>query len=152
MIRLEAVIHVLQQYAARYRYLDVFAEDIEDLERVPWARQGEALLTQALAQPLWAQALGHGVVRFYLGGAVNGAAAGAPLLGAAIGAALGSTGKKEGAVLAGMGLGMLVGALVAGANPQMNRVMALRYDDLSGTWMVYDGPLLRNAKQALAPG
>ena len=49
-------------------------------------------------------------------------------------------------------VGMLVGGLVGGPSQPVERVLALRFDQATGEWQVYQGPLLRWAKHAVDPG
>lgn len=153
MISLNAIESVLRQYAARYRFLDVFAEDVKGLDSVPLEKHGDCYISRGTTR-LRIKVLPSGVIRFSLvpSGTPGTVDNGVPMLvGAALGAALGAASRKEGAVLIGMGIGLLVGALASEGPPRMNRVMALRNEEGTENWHVFDGPLLGLAKKSLAP-
>jgi len=149
MLTLGDIAAALNRYRGRYRFLDVFADDVVDLDAVGWVQQDSAFVTTATEFPLRVETLEGGVLRFGIANAAP-SSLGPAILGAALGGAIGAATETKGAVVGGAILGMLVGAL-SGEVVQMNRVMALRFDGTAGQWSVYDGPLLNWAKERLAP-
>lgn len=152
MITPDAILQVLQRYSNRYRYLDVFAADLEDRGGIEWLKEGDHFISNTPVV-IRAQALTPTVIRFSLVDRLETPLDfdGAPmLLGAVVGGLIGAASKKEGAILVGMGIGLLIGALAsADGTPRMNRVMALRYDEGTRQWRVLEGPLLSLAKKSL---
>lgn len=161
MISFSDIVRVLQQYGGRYRWLDVFthqvlelAQPTGDLRFYPLGDDqfrvqiGDVQLDVKVYQ-------GKGVIRCSLAAAAaTPKTSSVPLaaLGAVIGAAVRSTGP------AGMILGLLIGGLVGNAidneseKPNENRIMTLRYHPETGQWLVYHGPYVQWAKEALRPG
>lgn len=153
-VAMNQIIGALQEYQGRYRYLDVFHFSLQDLEALAWHPiQNNTFVSNVLGVQLCLQPLGEGVLRFYLGAAETPTiGSGTPLAGAALGAVIGAASSDDKtAVLSGMVLGLLVGAIAGVGAPEMNRVMALRYDPRMPGWRVYDGPLVAWAKNNLAP-
>ena len=151
MPRVADVVSVLTQYEKRYRFLDVFADDLEDLKEVQWIGTEATFRANVGGRTLVAQNLEGGVLRLSLeaGGALEGA-----LVVGALGAMIGAASKTKDGALAGLALGMLVGALAGSGqsnNPDMNRIMALRFEPLQRQWVLYDGALLPWAKDHLLP-
>jgi hypothetical protein len=149
-------------YEGRYEALDAFVDDIEEL-RLPGAAPGVRMLTQQ-PHPVTEAWVGgqrltievfaeQGLARFRLlpgepqpPNTVGIAAALSVTLGAALGAA---TAKKE-RLLSGIALGVLVGGTIGAATPS-DRALALRFDPISRSWRLYDGPLRAWAKKTLIP-
>src|SRR5260221_1635981 len=154
MPRLSDVVHVLRATRGRYRYLDAFVDDMEELRsssevavrRIPgytWPAVETWVDDQPLRIEIFAE---EGVARFQLldapspsGDTVGLGAALGGVLGAAAGVA---TEKKEG-LLGGLVFGFLVGGLLgaAASQPAVERALALRFDPRSGTLKVYDQAL-----------
>src|ERR1700704_1266942 len=136
----------------RYHAIDVFADDLGELQQRPLPAsfrpldvQGRSFLgshqggacrlvlfpTQGVAR------LSRNEVALEVAGAVSGAVAGG-LVGAAIDAA----GRQKGVgLLGGLVLGLLVGASLGSAAGDARRVFALAYDQAAGQWRAYDGGL-----------
>ena len=146
MLTLPEAAKALIKFNERYRYMDVFASDVAGLDQVVGTKVGKEILSQVDGRQLRIEELPNGVLRLSLESAMPTAVAAGGVVGALLGGA--ASGKNR--ALGGLILGMLVGAMVNG-QPEMNRVMALHYDDASHTWQLYDGPLLKWAKQQLAP-
>jgi hypothetical protein len=147
---------VLRRFENRYRWLDVFVQDVRELQ------QGNHRIQQ-IGENLYRAQLDdgaldlqvypdRGVARFSL---ARGPDLG-PMLGlAALGAILGVAARPKGPE--GLVLGVLVGGLMGAAvadrraDPDENRIMTLRFEPSDG-WKVYAGPYRGWAKEALSPG
>jgi len=144
-MKLGEIVDVLKRYEKRYRFLDVFADDVDDLNEVPWETSEPGIFRYEADRTLYCQPFDKGVLRFSL-------EAKSPwgkiaVLGA-VGAAVGAASETKGGTLGGLVLGMLVGAAI-GDRVEMNRIMALQHD--GAEWKLYDGPLLPWAKKSLLP-
>jgi hypothetical protein len=160
VISVHDIVGVLQQYSARYRWLDVFTFQVRELvaptNDVAFFQLGEDHYRVGIgAQQLDLRVYrARRVARWALATAQQATNA-AALTGAAIGAALGAGTRPKGPE--GMILGLLLGGLVgvavghAAEQPNENRIMTLRYEPDIG-WRVYHGPYLQWAKEALRPG
>ena len=141
----------------RYRYLDAFADDIQEFEgdtvagsyfvveetprlKLAFDVDGQWLIAEVFKDT--------GVVRFSLS---DDEPSGVRTLLAtgALGAAIGKAADKKEGLLGGLLLGLLVGAVI-NEKTHPHRVLTLRLDPESGQWDVYDGPLIRWAKRTLA--
>ena len=167
MPRLTDIVHVLQSHSGRYECLDAFVDDIEELatqrlgSEVRVMNSGPEPTVEAWVdgQRLSIQIFSdQGIARFRLLDAaptpppeetMGLAAALGGVLGAAVGAA---SNKKEG-LLGGLVLGVLVGGLLGAASQRVpaERALALQFDPVTSSWMLYDGPLLVWAKRTLIP-
>lgn len=162
MLQLQDIANVLRAYGDRYRYLDVFADDIRDL---PQAMEGtRATVVQrephlVLAVPMNGDSLlielypPQGIARCRLGAIQEQGveARAAMILGGTMGALLGAASATKEGLLGGLVLGMLVGGLVGGMQPPVDRVLAMQFDPANESWRLYDGPLLRWAKRTMQP-
>lgn len=170
MLTLSRIAAVLRLYASRFKYLDVFADDIQEVRTGVF--QNSAVLVsegpptrvvlsvdgRQLAARIYED---QGIIRFSRPTTApttrsgDQAAAGA-LIGGALGTAIGHASEAKEGALGGLLLGVLAGALIGGAGQRpparrAEKVLALRYDEQVGDWVVYSGPLLPWAKQALEP-
>src|SRR5258708_6805201 len=149
LLSLSEINRVLKKYRARYRWLDVFVSQVRELN------EPSALHVASLGENQYRARLGadrldfkvypeKGVARFSLGqprqqGGATGAATGA-----ALGALIGATARPKHPE--GMILGLLIGGLVGAAlenqadQPNVNRIMTLKYDTVREQWNVYHGP------------
>jgi hypothetical protein len=167
MPRLADISGVLTQYRTRYKYLDAFVDDVDEFSLslpVPGLEVVRQVPRLVVVMPAGAQLVAmelykkQGIARFWLAtatgqGSVAPAAGGGAALGALLGAAIGSASSKKEGLLGGLILGMLAGGLVgaAVAPSAPERVLAMRFEPSTQEWVLYDGPLLRWAKKAIAP-
>lgn len=161
MLQLRDIANVLRGYRKRYRYLDVFADDVEELRQKTLAdcatvlqREPQPMVSVPVDDDLLVIELypSQGIARCRLDDsyaapthAVDGAILGS-ILGSLLGAA---TSIKEG-LLGGLVLGMLVGGVI-GATQPVERVLAMQFEPEKKSWRLYDGPLLRWAKRTMEP-
>ena len=156
--------NALQLYEGRYEFLDAFVDDIEEVQSgalagTPVVQPGVAPLLRASVDgsPLFVRLFPHqGIARFSLSlppGQPGGDAAAGAFLGGLVGTAVGAASKSKEGLLGGLVLGMLVGGIAgaAAAPAPLERVLALQFDPHGARWQLYDGPLLRWAKQTLQP-
>lgn len=174
-LTLSDLLVALDKFAGRYHAIDVFADDLREIDA--WRTRGQApegwrlfdaenhrFLVDVGGRPLEVQLFDRmGVVRVARAegaiaasmspatGALGGGVAGG-LAGAAIGAA---TSQKGEAWTPGLILGLLVGAAVGslsappGATSPPRRVFTLSFDPKTGTWLSYDGGLVPWMKSTL---
>jgi hypothetical protein len=172
-LKLTDLVLGLERFGDRYEAIDVFADDVLEA----WTGQpvpGLQLLDAEGRRYRYTPSTGgsydvevfpaHGILRLSRPTAVAdlpGAVAGA-LVGAAAGAITGvlayeavrsAQTKKGEAAAAGLVLGLLAGAALAGGvQPNApRRVFTLRFDPVTGQWRAYDGGLVRWMKEHLLP-
>jgi hypothetical protein len=160
VISLVDIVAALDQYATRYRWIDVRIADVAELQdpATTGAFQPSGprqWTTQVRGRTLNLEIFPDlGVARFGAGGP-NAPAAdqGAGMIGgAALGAVLGAALSSRRDVQTGAVLGLLIGGLMGAAaekGPDDSRVMTIRFDAPAGRWRVYQGPYHAWAKQAL---
>ena len=153
MISLKDIRDILLKYQDRYRWLDVFAGDVEEFSDSSYHQQFKTVddkrfrvMVEDQVLEVWLSPEAK-VARFEL---VNVPIKGA-LAGASVGAALGSL-VDESNSPAGAVFGLLVGGIAgvwaeSAARPQ--KVLTLKYDSAQGRWRVYNGPYVSWAKEAL---
>jgi hypothetical protein len=160
MLALADVVHVLQQYRSRYRWLDLFAYQVRELvdpSGVQFTQAGKDLLRVGVGGEQLELRMypNKGVVRCSLATDPRAASTGA-IVGAAFGAMVGAGARTKGPE--GMVLGLLLGGLVGATldqrarEPDENRIMTLGYEPDTRKWRVYHGPYMAWAKEALRPG
>lgn len=160
-VSLVEIERALREYRERFKYLDVFVDDVKELEESSLLQLGGlSILHQTSDRAKLAFKLDDGflvadivqkagVSRFHLAESAPEAKSGvsrsvvAGIVGAAIGAA---SGKKEG-LFGGLLLGLLLGGALAPSTPE--RVMTLDLDPSTRQWRLYDGAYLSWAKRAL---
>ena len=149
---------VLDSYKSRYKWLDVFVDDVPELANA------EAITLLPVGTNHYRVMHGNrqlelkvypkrSVARFSLAPALEftPAVVGGAVLGALVGVAARPKGP-EGLIL-GLLLGGLAGAAAdQAAKPDENSIMTLRFDEETAAWRVYHGPYLQWAKEALRPG
>jgi len=161
-LTLDDVVKGLEEFAGAYEALDVFADDLEELQG---GRPVEGL-TQAdlLGRTFVLDRAGRkyrlevfpteGFVRLSrapTAPTTGEAAAIGALAGAGLGAVASAKRKKgEGAAL-GLVLGLLVGATLGARPDAPRRVFTMAFDPFHRTWGAYDGGLVRWMKQELLP-
>lgn len=160
MLSLAEIVRVLKQYRGRYRWLDLFAAQVQELmepSEYKFFNTGDkqyrvkvgADLLDLMVYP------GKSVIRCSLG-AEEQPLAGSAATAAAFGALLGGSSRPKGpeGLVLGVLLGGLVGATLGGQLevPNENRIMILRYEPSTGSWGVYHGPYVQWAKEALRTG
>ena len=161
MPTLTNVAEALRRYTGRYQFLDAFADDVDELrngelEGVPTspAGPGEVAIDTTAGRIFMRIFPDQGIARFRLADqhprSNNDPLVAGAALGALVGAAVSSASTTKEGLLGGLIVGMLVGGIVAAQEP-VERVLALRFDQPTGSWQVYDGPLLRWAKRTLYP-
>jgi len=160
MIQLADIYRILNQHRQKYRWLDVFSEDVAELQQGSAVRFTQTSEGNTYTVPIEGETMSlrvdreSGVVRFELAESpeVGTGAAGA-LAGAALGAAIAGSGRSSDAP-AGAVFGLLIGGLLgaaAGAADRPKQVLTLRFDEDQGEWRLYHGPYTRWAKEALRP-
>lgn len=152
MVNLNDIAELLQERADRFDSLDVFADDVDELAskraelfQLIETRPRPRFLAAAGRRRLLVEFHDHGVARFRLTTKKTSARK-APIAAGILGAALGAATKEKNGFLGGLILGLLVGRLL----DTPDRAMALRFDELTQEWRLYDGPLLDWAKKRLA--
>lgn len=163
MPNLANVADVLRRYGGRYKFLDAFADDVDELRPGVWdprqaaqAGPAEVAIETGSGRVLMQLFPEQGIARFRLvdEGTARGIdehmAVGA-VIGGLVGTAVSSASKAKEGLLGGLIVGMLVGGFVGATAQPVERVLALKFEPGSGDWQVYDGPLLRWAKRALHP-
>ena len=157
MIELPDIVEILRERRQSYRYLDVFAKDVRELQAGSASRfrqvDADTFATEVDNSTLLMRMDSNlGVARFEIAGdSVLAAGAVGALAGAAIGAAVGAGGRSSD-VPANALFGVLIGGLVgaaAGAAVRPNRVVTLVFDDASRSWRLYTGPYAQWAKEAM---
>ena len=163
MPSLANVADVLRRYGGRYKFLDAFADDVDELRNGAWNPVGAAqagpagvAIETGSGRVLMQLFPEQGIARFRLAeedaarGADEHIAMGA-IIGGLVGTAVSSASKAKEGLVGGLIVGMLVGGFMGAAAQPVERVLALKFEPGSGDWQVYDGPLLRWAKRALQP-
>lgn len=156
MPTLHDIATVLDQRRRSYRWLDVFASDIEELKPTSGHPFHHSLdggyLTQVGDYTLRMSLLTDtNVARFELVANPSSAGiTGAAITGAVLGGAIAGQGRRSD-VPAGMIFGMLVGGLLgAMATAPAKQIMTLRFDPVDSRWDIYHGPYIGWAKEALS--
>ena len=165
--RFEDIVRVLDQYRGRYRFFDAFVDDIIEFRDGSWERVSTSLTTDphrivyvtAGDRGIRSEMRPRGVVRFSLESPAPGAVAAGAGVGAVtrelVSTAMGEARDAKEGPLGGLVLGLLIGALHVAAvgsavEVDMQRVMTLQFDRATSRWQIYDGALLRWAKEQLA--
>jgi hypothetical protein len=160
MVNLTNIADVLNRNRHSFRYLDVFASDVEELQVeanhgfVPAETNVWTTLAGAfrVRMRLFPEA---NVARFELddnagtAGVAAGVAAGAAMGGVLAAGAKGRRGDVSDLMIFGVLIGGLLGALAASPAPATQQVMTLRYDPELKKWVVYHGPYAHWAREAL---
>jgi hypothetical protein len=149
------IARVLRQYDGRYRWLDVFADQVRELvspvEGIAIRSTGpEQYIVQTPTEALDVHLdRARNVARWSLSAKpeerewIPGA-----LVGAVLGGLIASDERRKRPE--DIVLGMLVGGLLGNAmDPDRNRIMTLRYEPKTQRWQVYNGPYVQWAKEAL---
>jgi hypothetical protein len=153
-LSIESIAKLLQQYAGRYKWLDVFASQVRELHAPGHVATFERVAMNRYIVRGPAYVLG---LEMKMGGRVarwNLAEPSAPAVGALVGGAIGALiADERRRVPEGLVVGLLVGAIAgAMAPPDTNRVMTMSFDPNSRRWGVYRGPYAQWAKEALRSG
>lgn len=164
-IHLDDLVTGLDEWKGRYFALDVFADDVAELQEPEPLKNLTPLGGEPPRFEFQREGITYHLVLFHEQGvlrierakpdAATRMARVAPTgqAGAVIGAAVQAATKKKGAAAQlGLLLGLVVGATVDGdrsAEPQ--RLFALRFDTRSRTWRMYNGGLLEWVRRELLP-
>ncbi len=146
-LTLEALANGLAQFQDKYQALDVFIQDVPELEQYQGDRFSVGVAGQELTIELYRELGVARVMRKQNGGST--AFAGA-LAGAAAGVAMAKPSGRGEAAVVGFLAGMLVGAILGDSEKGARRILAVRYDPATKRWMGYDGGLVPYMKQRLA--
>jgi hypothetical protein len=161
MVQLRDIAKALDEDRDGYEYLDVFADDIYELREGKLSGGGRTVRREshpALTIPVEDKILlielyvEQGIARCRLVSAQDQATESSSVEGMIPGDVLQrllqvAREKKEG-LLGGLVLGMLIGR---GSRSPVEIVLAMQFDPVSKRWQLYDGPLLRWAKQTIQP-
>lgn len=154
MIKLADIRDVLLQYKSRYRWLDVFGADVEELSNASHHKRFQSYDKDRLKVTVDDDTLllrlspSSKVARFEL---ARKPVAGA-VIGASAGAAIGANTVDETDAPAGIIFGLLVGGITGALVENVARpkkVMTLVHEPGEQGWKIYNGPYISWAKEAL---
>lgn len=147
------IANVLTQYKPRFQALDAFVDDISDLRPGMPVKKKIGENEFILGEPALKVRIydSQGIARFQLAESGASTTAEGAVIGGILGAAIGAAGETKEGGLGGLLLGLLIGGAAGKMLESPTRVLAMRFEPATHEWKLYNGELLRWAKQTLQP-